>query len=95
MAKYATTITFDAGATTTFQNFTAAGAAGALVTVNSSIPGTQTTLVKETQWNVGDNSVDVANNENLFFQSGDGIDYLSFQDIYAIPGNTTAVLLFM
>ena len=39
-------ITFEAGSTTTVTNFTLAGAAGNLVTINSSIPGTRYILSK-------------------------------------------------
>jgi hypothetical protein len=48
MTQYATTITFEAGSTTTLTNFTLTGAAGNLATINSSIPGTQFNLVKTT-----------------------------------------------
>ena len=40
------TITFEAGSVTTVTNFTLAGSNGALVTINSTIPGTQFTLSK-------------------------------------------------
>jgi len=40
------TITFAAGSTTTVTAFTLSGSAGNLVTINSSVPGTQFTLVK-------------------------------------------------
>ena len=46
MAQYATTITFEAGSTTTVTDFTLQGEAGQLVTINSSIPGTQFILYK-------------------------------------------------
>lgn len=42
----ASTITFAAGSTTTVTAFTLSGSAGNLVTINSSVPGTQFTLVK-------------------------------------------------
>jgi len=46
MTQYATTITFEAGSTTTVTDFTIAGESGRLVTINSSVPGTQFTLSK-------------------------------------------------
>jgi len=46
MAQIATTITFEAGSTTTVTAFTMSGAAGELTTINSSVPGTQFTLSK-------------------------------------------------
>jgi flagellar hook assembly protein FlgD len=42
----ASTITFTAGTTTTVTNFNLDGTAGNLVTINSSVPGTQFTLYK-------------------------------------------------
>lgn len=48
MTQYATTITFEAGSTTTVTNFTITGESGAPVTINSSVPGTQFTLTKAT-----------------------------------------------
>jgi hypothetical protein len=42
----ASTITFEAGSITTVTNFTLAGTAGNLVTINSSIPGTRYILSK-------------------------------------------------
>ena len=42
----ASTITFAAGSTTTVTDFTLSGSAGNLVTINSSVPGTQFTLTK-------------------------------------------------
>lgn len=42
----ASTITFTAGTTTTVTDFTLSGTAGNLVTINSSVPGTQFTLSK-------------------------------------------------
>ena len=42
----AVTITFEAGSITTVTNFTLAGTAGNLVTINSSIPGTRYILSK-------------------------------------------------
>jgi len=42
----ASTITFEAGSTTTVTNFTLSGSAGNLVTINSSVPGVQFTLSK-------------------------------------------------
>ena len=46
MAQLATTITFEAGSTTIVTDFTIQGVAGNLVTINSSVPGTQFTLSK-------------------------------------------------
>lgn len=46
MTQYATTITFEAGSTTIVTDFTIQGVAGNLTTINSSIPGTQFTLYK-------------------------------------------------
>jgi hypothetical protein len=43
---FSTTISFEAGSTTTVTNFTLAGASGFPVTINSTIPGTQFTLSK-------------------------------------------------
>jgi hypothetical protein len=40
----ASTITFTAGTTTTVTSFTLAGTTGNLVTINSTVPGTQFTL---------------------------------------------------
>lgn len=40
------TVSFEAGSITTVTNFTLAGSAGNLVTINSTIPGTQFTLSK-------------------------------------------------
>ena len=48
MANLATTIIFEAGSTTTLTNFSVTGASGNLVTLNSSIPGTQFNLLKPT-----------------------------------------------
>ena len=42
----ASTITFEAGSTTTVTDFTLAGSVGNLVTINSSVPGVQFTLSK-------------------------------------------------
>ena len=42
----ASTVTFEAGSTTTVTNFTLAGTAGNLVTINSTIPGTRFILSK-------------------------------------------------
>jgi|LakMenE01Jun11ns_1017448.scaffolds.fasta_scaffold9465401_1 hypothetical protein len=46
MPQFATTISFEAGSTTTVTNFTLAGASGFPATINSTIPGTQFTLSK-------------------------------------------------
>jgi hypothetical protein len=46
MAQYATTIIFEAGSTTTVTSFNISGQAGQLVTLRSSVPGTQYTLSK-------------------------------------------------
>lgn len=46
MSLYATTITFEAGSTTTITSFNISGQAGQLVTLKSSSPGTQYTLTK-------------------------------------------------
>lgn len=43
----ASTITFTAGTTTTVTSFTLAGTTGNLVTINSTVPGTQFTLYKD------------------------------------------------
>lgn len=48
MSQFATTITFEAGSTTTLTNFTVTGVSGNLATINSSIPGTQFNLLKPT-----------------------------------------------
>jgi hypothetical protein len=48
MAQLATTITFEAGSTTTLTSFTTTGSSGNLVTLNSSVPGTQFNLLKPT-----------------------------------------------
>lgn len=42
----AITITFEAGSTTTVTNFTLAGSAGNLTTINSTVPGTRFILSK-------------------------------------------------
>jgi len=42
------TISFEAGSTQTVNNFTASGTSGNLVTINSTIPGTQFTLTRNT-----------------------------------------------
>jgi len=42
----ATTITFQAGSTTTVNNFTIGSVAGSLITINSSLAGTAATLSK-------------------------------------------------
>ena len=46
MAKFATTITFQANSSTTITNFTLSGASANLTTINSSVANTQFTLVK-------------------------------------------------
>ena len=46
MAQYATTITFEAGSTTTVTSFAMSGQAGQIVTLTSSSPGTRYTLTK-------------------------------------------------
>lgn len=46
MAQYATTIVFEAGSTTTVTDISIAGQSGAVVTLKSSVPGTQFTLTK-------------------------------------------------
>jgi hypothetical protein len=46
MAQYATTLTFEAGSTTTVTSLNISGQAGQLAVLRSSIPGTQFTLTK-------------------------------------------------
>lgn len=49
MAQFATTITFEAGSTTTLDNFAVSGAdSTSLVTLNSTVPGTRFNLRKST-----------------------------------------------
>jgi hypothetical protein len=78
------TISFEAGSTQRFTNFNLSGTSGNLVTLNSSVPGSQATLIKPTNWNVGVNSVNGGNNTNIFFTSGGGINFLSVSDIYGV-----------
>jgi|LakMenE18May11ns_1017448.scaffolds.fasta_scaffold9601623_2 hypothetical protein len=70
MTQYATTITFEAGSTTTITNFTMTGESGAPVTINSSVSGTQFTLTKPTGTaNVNYLSIQDSNVSSAFFSN--------------------------
>jgi len=75
MTQYATTITFEAGSTTTVTNFTITGEAGASVTINSSVPGTQFTLTKATgTTNANYLNIQDSNVASAFFSNLTSID---------------------
>ena len=64
------TITFEAGSVTTLTNFTLSGTAGNLVTINSSISGTQFNLFKPTGTaNVNYLSIQDSNVASAFFSN--------------------------
>lgn len=77
---------FTPGTTNEFTAFSLSGAnPGSLLRVGTVTAGTAS-LKKATPWYVGANSVDNGGNSNLSFTDGDGIDYLSLDDINGIPG---------
>ena len=72
---FPTTISFEAGSTTTVTNFTLAGAAGNLVTINSTVSGTRFNLLKPTGTaNVNYLNIQDSNASSAFFSNLTSID---------------------
>lgn len=87
-----TTVTFTTAVAQIFTGaFLLSGTAGNLVTINTTVAGTRVTLRKLSPWYMGANSTNVSNNLNLIFTAGDGIDYLSVQDIQGQIANSVSV----
>ena len=75
MPQFATTISFEAGSTTTLTNFTVTGVFGNLATINSSISGTQFNLLKPTGTaNVNYLNIQDSNASSAFFSNLTSID---------------------
>jgi hypothetical protein len=86
------TLKFTAGTTTTFDAFTVSGSVGNIVTVTSTST-TKATLKKLTPWYIGANST-VSNSFNVTPSAGDGVDYLAFSYINAIPAPSSFLVMF-
>ncbi len=86
-------LSFTAGSTTTFGAFTASGTAGNEISIKSTGTITKAILVKSTPWYVGVNSTST-DSTGIILAAGDGIDYLSFTDIAALPGLSSFLVMF-
>jgi hypothetical protein len=86
-------IIFSAGATNTMSRFLVSGSSDANVVVKSSVSGTQTTLIKDTPWLIGDNSF-ILRSINILPITGGGINRLTFIDVAGIPGLSSFLVMF-
>lgn len=85
-------ISFAAGSKTTFGAFTVSGIAGAITTIRSS-SSTRAILSKTSPWRVGVNSTTIRSS-GINLVAGDGIDYLAFEDITALPNSASFLIMF-
>lgn len=86
------TLRFTAGSTTTISAFTVSGTAGNVVTITSTTTS-RATLIKGTPWNVGVNSTS-SNSSGINLVAGDGVDYLAFSYITALPQASSFLIMF-
>jgi hypothetical protein len=78
------TLLFTAGTTNEFTAFSLSGNAVDGFFSLGAAGGGQAILKKSSTWYMGANSINVANNSNLIFTAGGGIDYLSVSNIYGL-----------
>ena len=83
-------LAFEAGATNIIgSSLGFSGTAAYQQQVDSQTPGSQTTLSiipASAIWNVGTHSVNAGNNTNLFYVAG-ALDYVTWQDVLALPAS--------
>lgn len=83
-------LAFEAGATNIIgSSLGFSGTATYQQQVDSQTPGSQTTLSiipASAIWNVGTHSVNAGNNTNLFYVAG-AVDYVTWQDVLALPAS--------
>lgn len=83
-------LAFEAGATNVIgSSLGFSGTATYQQQVDSQTPGSQTTLSiipASAIWNVGTHSVNAGNNTNLFYVAG-AVDYVTWQDVLALPAS--------